>query len=71
MGESHSHRRLVKILSSWIADNLLDGEKGWMLVDAPESLHGNKPPRVGGFVPDIYVPCPPAEKLIVGEETFP
>ena len=67
MGESSSHIRLVEQLSSWILCNLLGGDHGCMMIDHPSGNITTRPPKIGGFVPDIYVHHGANNSLIIGE----
>ena len=67
MSAQSSHDRLVGELSSWIADNLLNGDPGYILKDVPGVNADKKPPMVSGFVPDVYVPSIHGSRLVLGE----
>ena len=67
MGESSSHIRLVDQLVSWILHQLLDGDDGYMMIDHPNSKANERPPKIGGFIPDVYVPSAAGKRLIIGE----
>ncbi len=67
MPESQSHIRLVNALTSCVIDSFLDGDDGYILVDNPDNLSNARPPHIGGFIPDIYVPHSPGKMLIIGE----
>ena len=67
MGESSSHIRLVEQLSSWILHQLLNGDDGYMMIDHPDSTMTARPPKIGGFIPDVYVPCATRSGLIIAE----
>ncbi len=67
MGESLTHIRLVDALSLWIVETYLDGDSGYIMVDGPNSSRNDRPPKIGGFVPDVFVPNGPGGRLIIGE----
>lgn len=67
MAESSTHSLLVKLLTEWIANNLLNGDHGHLLVDSPERSPQQKPPKINGFVPDVYMSNSGEHKLIIGE----
>jgi len=37
------------------------------MIDHPDSEAAARPPRIGGFIPDVYVPCAPGNRLIIAE----
>lgn len=58
MPESGSHMRLVANIVEWVTSSAVGGDPGRVLVDAPDRLASSKPPRIGGYVPDVYAPLP-------------
>ena len=67
MPESLSHISLVQSLVRWVGDNLMGGNRGLILVDSPDATAKQKPPRIGGFVPDLYVPDGLGSRMVIGE----
>lgn len=67
MGESNSHMVLVNLLANWIADSLLCGDHGYIMVDSPDSYSQNRPPKIYDFVPDVFVINAPGYEFIIGE----
>lgn len=67
MGESHGHIQLVEGLVTWIAKNYLNGDLGYLLIDHPKSIACNKPPKIYGYVPDVFIASAPSNRTIVGE----
>ena len=67
MGESASHIRLVEQMSAWILRNHLNDDHGYMLIDHPSSSPTARPPKIAGFVPDIYVPRARSHGIIIAE----
>ncbi len=67
MGESANHIELVKKLTDWIILNFLEGDEGHIFVDAPDKNLQEKPPKIGKFIPDVYVNNISNNKIIVGE----
>ena len=67
MSESLIHIRLVELMENWVAHNLFFGEYGNILVDHPRSSLMNKPPRIGHYSPDLFVPQTIKNGIIIGE----
>jgi len=67
MPESSTHVRLVSVLVSWIAAEYFRGERGSILVDAPENLARAKPPGIAGYMPDVFGQCLPGGGVVIGE----
>ena len=67
MGESSSHIRLVDALVRWVAVNCFAGDAGHILIDSPKSSASAKPPRLNGFVPDVYANDGKRVQLVIGE----
>lgn len=67
MAESLAHMNLVNMLVTWIADSLLNGNYGHILIDTPEQSIQRKPPTVYDFTPDIFVINAPGFSFIIGE----
>ena len=67
MAESSSHMRLVNALAAWVSVTYFGGDSGHVLIDSPQSKPLAKPPRLNGFVPDVYANDGEGRQLIVGE----
>lgn len=67
MGESNNHIQLVEELVYWITRNYLNGDKGCLLIDHPESAACSKPLRINGYVPDVFTASAPHGRTIIGE----
>jgi len=67
MGESVSHVRLVESLLLWVATTYFRGDTGHILVDSRLLGSFSTPPRINGFVPDIYAENTSDGSLIIGE----
>lgn len=67
MSESAVHIHLVEKLTVWIDENYLGREGAAILIDHPDSLPCNKPPRINGYIPDVCVLNSPRHGLIIGE----
>jgi len=67
MGESNNHIHLVDQLVYWIASTYLNGDKGYLLIDQPESAACSKPPKINGYVPDVFTASGPHCQTIIGE----
>jgi len=67
MGESVQHMRLVKSLAEWVVDAYFENDAGHVLIDSPENSASAKPPRVYGFVPDVYAERSAPRHLVIGE----
>lgn len=67
MPESIAHFTLVRHLVSWI-----ERESGWhkraaLLVALPELASSGSPPRVGGYVPDVFLKDEHSGIALIGE----
>lgn len=67
MAESAAHARLVRAILSYL--ELEFGPIGDLSVrdDSVSPLRCERPPRVGGFVPDVYATDVPTTITIIGE----
>jgi len=67
MAESPQHARLVRLILEYVEQEFKDLE--WLAVydDAAEPMRGEKPPRVGGYVPDVFAVDTPRSTTIIGE----
>ena len=55
MPESDIHAKLVDRLMSWVAREYCLGSTAAILVDRQGVIGPQRPPNVGGFVPDVYL----------------
>jgi len=67
MSESSSHLSLVALLAHWICANCLTGDPGLMLVDHPDFTRLSRPPKIHGYLPDVYVRDTRHSQLVIGE----
>lgn len=67
MAESLQHMKLVKAILSYIAEEHREISYLAMLHDLPGLIRGEKPPRIGGFAPDVYAMDAPHTVTIIGE----
>ena len=67
MSESSNHIDLVKLLAKWITELLPPEDHSHMLIDIPENPRQKKPPKLYGFVPDIFVLNTSRYAFVIGE----
>jgi hypothetical protein len=67
MAESCTHIRLVSELVCWITEEYFQGQRGTLLVDAPESPAAAKPFEIAGFVADVIGRKLPGDAVVIGE----
>ncbi len=67
MPESLLHLRLVHLVVEHIERIYSPSYPMALLHDLPGHLGDDKPPRIGGFVPDVYALDVPTSLVIVGE----
>jgi hypothetical protein len=67
MPESCTHMNLVSSLVSWIAMNRFQGQRGCLLIDAPDSVRNAKPPTISGYVPDVFGASVSGDWVAIGE----
>jgi len=67
VAESLDHLRLVELVIEHIHRVYRPTHAVVVFHDLPGQLGGEKPPRIGGFVPDIYAVDAPPSIVIVGE----
>lgn len=65
MPESATHQGLVRELVSWAECNRECN--GALFVDEPSRDASNKPPRINGFVPDLYWKSLNGTSILIGE----
>lgn len=67
MGESQAHLALVDRAYSYIARRF-PADRGFVTyVDGPNTSRSDKPPRIGGFVPDVVAANVPTTFYVIGE----
>lgn len=67
MAESTTHIQLVEEMVQWIVKAYLNGDKGYLLIDCPDSSACGKPPKINGYVPDVFTASLPNGRIIIGE----
>jgi len=65
--ESSQHLRLVDALVSYIEVRYKPLKSMIILCDLPSTVGGDRPPRVGGFAPDVYATDAPTTVTVIGE----
>jgi hypothetical protein len=65
--ESSQHLRFVATLVNYIEQRYKSLETMVVLSDLPSTVGGSRPPRIGGFAPDVYAADVPATITIIGE----
>ena len=67
MGESQQHLALVDIVLRYAEWRLRGCSAVVVFADMPTVPRGERPPRVGGFVPDVFAIDVPTTVRIIGE----
>ena len=67
MPESDVHATLVRSLMRRIADEYLNGDIGSICHDSAGRRASSAPPKIEGFIPDVFVPSMSGLPVIVGE----
>jgi len=67
MPESSQHLRLVEALVSYIEVRYEPLKSLIIFCDLPSTVGGDRPPRCGGFAPDVYATDAPATVTVIGE----
>ena len=67
MPESSQHKKLVQAMHNWVADTQFGGDSGYIFVDSDERHAQANPPRVYGFVPDLFARKDSASGIVIGE----
>ena len=65
MAESDIHANLVDRLTSWVAREYCLGSTAAILVDRQGVIGPQRPPNIGGFVPDVYLAA--SAHRVIGE----
>lgn len=67
MAESLEHLSLVKLILDYISHEFTGVRHLAALDDLPGFIGGEKPPRIAGYVPDVYAVDIPTTITIIGE----
>lgn len=67
MPESSTHARLVQQIVAFAGRELGPLAEIAVREDAIRPLRGERPPRIGGFTPDVYATDVPTTKTLIGE----
>lgn len=67
MPESPAHGRLVKAILDYLDRNFGSLTEIAVREDSPSALRGERPPLVGGFVPDVFATDVPTTMTVIGE----
>ena len=67
MPESERHARLVKAIISHLEECLGKIDEIMVRDDSIRPLRDERPPKVAGFIPDVYATDVPTTKIVVGE----
>jgi hypothetical protein len=67
VAESLHHLELVKAILDYIAREHCQISYLALLHDLPGAIRGEKPPRIGGYLPDVYAVDAPCTITIIGE----
>lgn len=58
---------LVRQLLDYVVQMKMDGDKGMVFVDSPDSPRQRRPPLINGFTPDLYARHPRTGVMLIGE----
>lgn len=67
MPESSQHLHLVEALVSYIEVKYKPLKSMIILYDLPSTVGGDRPPRIGGYAPDVYATDAPTTVTVIGE----
>lgn len=67
MPESATHAELVRSIVAYAASELGPMTSIAVREDAVRPIRGEKPPRIGGYTPDVHAVDVPTTKTLVGE----
>jgi hypothetical protein len=67
MPESSQHLQLLQRILEFIRDHFREHYSLSVLNDLPSAIGGERPPNIGGFVPDVYATDVPITTTIIGE----
>ena len=67
MPESERHARLVKAIIAHLDVHLGMIDEIMVRDDSIQPVRGERPPRVAGYVPDVYATDVPTTKTVIGE----
>jgi hypothetical protein len=67
MAESTQHLRLVRSIVNYVEQEF--AALDWLAIydDTAEPFRGEKPPHIGGYVPDVFAADTPRSTTIIGE----
>ena len=71
LAESLEHSALIQIIIKYIQRDYSNIPALGIVHDLSGTLHGEKPNRIGGFVPDVYACDAPLTTIIIGEAKTP
>ena len=67
MSESPQHLRLVRAILTYVGREFPDATALAVFDDTAVSASGERPPRINGYVPDVYAADVPPSMTIIGE----
>jgi len=67
MPESATHLRLVQQLLHWIEAHDFNKQSSLIYVDDPSRVAADKPPRILGYLPDVYWKTFGGQSALIGE----
>lgn len=67
MPESSQHLNLVETIVNYIEVRFKPLKSMVVLCDLPSTVGRDRPPRVGGFAPDVYATDAPTTVTVIGE----
>ena len=67
MSESVQHTRLVQAIIAQLDTDLGPLCDIMVCDDSPNPLRGERPPKLSGFIPDVYATDVPTTRVVVGE----
>lgn len=67
MPESATHAKLVAALVAFVEQELGAVTNVALREDAVRPLRGERPPKINGYVPDLYATDVPTTKTLIGE----
>lgn len=67
MAESREHLRLIDAILRYIEREFAPLCRFAVFDDRPSEIRGEKPPRIAGFVPDVFAEDVPPTVTIIGE----
>ena len=70
MSEATAHMDLVKAIQEWVSIKFFCGDLGCIYIDGPDSSEQRKPPKLNGFIPDVFAKRDHATVVIGEAKTF-